>query len=242
MTVRRFYPITDPNLSAGIVGIVNDALRADHVDLARWSARADIDPTDPTRVVLYVLGAHAALAENALRGLLFTVRREPFRQYPAEEWVPLFVREPVISHTAACDRIGHALIGDPTPTASALCALLRLHYEQPGKHLPRPDCTNCHGTSAGADGEHCHCGCGLCTGCGDATCEGPCETIALILAEVSPHDLFARIAVENAAETAGRLAADDRTTCYAHRTWTRACAHQHGAPGAILMPRTEGPR
>lgn len=230
VTITRFAPITDPNFAEGVAGIVRDALRADCVDVARWKVSAVHDPTDLTRVALFVNADHAGIAETALRALGFTVDHGAPTFYLGQLVTTLYVREPVIGHDHACDLLYRFLDRDDTAMAGALKAVLAIHHAQPGPGQPVPGCTFCAGTGRAPDGEHCHCACGVCVGCGDPLCEGPCETIAELGAWLTPHDLSATIALEDQHEDAGRLAADDRRTCHTHRQWATDCAHRHSDP------------
>lgn len=95
------------------------------------------------------------------------------------------IRAPRLSHTDAVSLLYAAAIGERAELGRLVRGLLFLHQVLPGTGRPYPSCSFCHGTgqTPAVDDlgpRHCHCRCDLCT-CNDPICDGPCESIAVML-------------------------------------------------------------
>lgn len=85
-------------------------------------------------------------------------------------------------------RLLHArLAGEDSPLGRAAYAILRFHYVLPGPGVAEPGCGFCGGAGRAnvddLDSRHCHCRCDCCA-CGDALCDGPCDTLCVLLEEL----------------------------------------------------------
>ncbi|MEU7590647.1 hypothetical protein AB0A95_30695 [Micromonospora sp. NPDC049230] len=93
-----------------------------------------------------------------------------------------------ISQADALTLLYAALIGERDGPGRMARRLLPLHLVLPGTGRPDPGCAFCHGAgeAPAADdlgAQHCHCRCDLCM-CSEALCDGPCESIGVMLDEL----------------------------------------------------------
>lgn len=101
----------------------------------------------------------------------------------------------VASHDHALYAIDQHLLGLDVadPLHRVVTAVMTVHIAQPSPTgRPDPDCWACEGTGTydqHGEREHCHCRCPWCVGCSQPVCDGPCETVAAVGAELGIEGL-----------------------------------------------------